>query len=344
MANSGRTIGAMLLLAVAQCSIAEGVGRDGVATMELRPTHIDADGNQRVFEKAFEPGTEGADNLSHARRSTVYLGGLELPKQASATGYHRTERLKFTSRASAFLYAYPTPQSKGAMTSRGDKGEGATRRDEYGVWIITCKHAVENDAFVGIRLNTTNGSSLTYVTTEGSWRRDDGADVAVLRFVGWRNAQIDLAMFEFGQAVEKERIMTNALFEGTPVALVGYPISMLKSRIRNYPVVQFGYIAQIQGYLANDRNHDVFLVGGAVFPGNSGGPVLIPGGTPTAVTRYFKRGLLVGMVCAQQPAPVGTQGGWRYDIRQSADLAQVVPMATIHRAIERSGVWEVQSN
>ena len=366
--------GTILLVSILLCSIAEGAGSNHDAAKDLRPAHIDVDGDQDVIEKAFEPGTQGADNLSHARRSTIYLGAVRAPKQEPRIGYHRTMEMQFTSRASAFLYAYPTPKSKATMEGGENRvkifyGANATIRafplsgshitrfsmcafgfpnristgigkiqatptlrgayessqtathspnplllldlhysirnvhpenidgsrkeaNEYSVWIVTCKHAVENGPFIGVRLNTTTGSSLTYVTTGASWRRYEHADVAVLNFKGWRNPDVDLAMFEYGQAVEKEEIVSNALYEGTPVALTGYPISMLQTPDRNYPVVQFGYIAQIQGYLADDKNHTAFLIGGAAFPGNSGGPVLIPGGTPTAVTRYFRRGLL----------------------------------------------------
>ena len=326
------------------CSIAKGAGSNHDAAKDLRPAHIDVDGDQDVIEKAFEPGTQGADNLSHARRSTIYLGAVRAPKQEPRIGYHRTMEMQFTSRASAFLYAYPTPKSK--TTMEGGENINGRRKEgnEYSVWIVTCKHAVENGPFIGVRLNTTTGSSLTYVTTGASWRRDEHADVAVLKFKGWRNPDVDLAMFEYGQAIEKEEIVSNALYEGTPVALTGYSISMLQTPDRNYPVVQFGYIAQIQGYLADDKNHTAFLIGGAAFPGNSGGPVLIPGGTPTAVTRYFRRGLLLGMVCAQRPAPTRVGNRWTFAISQSAYLAQVVPMATIHKAIEQSGEWELRAN
>ena len=333
----------MPLVLILLCSIAVGVGRNEANAKEQRPTHINVDGDQEVIEKAFRPGTQGTDNLSHARRSTIYIGAVRSQKQGLGIGYHRTKEMLFTSRASAFLYAYPTPMSKTTMEAQEARGESRRESTEHGVWIVTCKHAVENEPFIGVRLNTTAGSSLTYVTTGASWKRDEQADVAVLKFKGWRNPDIDLAMFEYSQAVEKERIVRHALYEGTPIALTGYPVSMLRARDRNYPVVQFGYIAQIQGYLAGAQNHAVFLIGGAIFPGNSGGPVLVPGGTPTAVTRYFRRGLLLGMVCAQRLAPTSTDKGWTYDIRQSGYLAQVVPMAAIHKAIEQSGVWKVEA-
>ena len=225
------------------------------------------------------------------------------------------------------------------MEITSDSDEKPARKDNYNVWIITCKHSVEDGTFIGVRLNTVTGSSLIYVTTASSWRQNRRDDVAVLKFQGWRNAEVDLAMFEYGQAADKEQLMSNEVYEGTPVVLTGYPIGMLRSAHRNYPVVQYGYIAQIQGYLADPPTHDVFLVGGAVFPGNSGGPVLVPGGTRQAVTRYFTRGLLVGMVCGQRLAPTVIDKLVSFEIKQSADLAQVVPMAAIHRAIELSGEW-----
>ena len=336
-------LGIMFLASMLFYFVAEGSESSGETVEDLRPTHIDVDGDQDVIEKAYEPGSHGADNLSHARRSTVYIGSVQLPMQDPRIGYHPTKEIRFTSRATAFVYAYPIPKFKTVMDARGDDDGNKSERIEHNVWIVTCKHAVESHPFVGVRLNTTTGNSLTYITRGASWRRDEEADVAVLRFNGWRNPGVDFAMFEFGQAVEKEAFVNNALYEGTPVALTGYPISMLRTPDRNFPVVQFGYIAQIQGYLAGDQNHPVFLIGGAVFPGNSGGPVLIPGGTPTAVTRYFRRGLLLGMVCAQQTAPTRIQDQWNFAVSQSAYLAQVVPMATVHRAIERSPEWKLQA-
>ena len=343
MKKAWHNSGTILVVSMLLWFLPEGAGGNNDTGKDLRPAHIDVAGDQDVFEKAFEPGTKGADSLSHPRRSTVFIGSAEFPTQDLGIGFHQTEHIRFTTRASAFLYAYPTPKSKRTMDVREEGQSTGKDTNEYGVWIVTCKHVVKNHPFIGVRLNTTTGSSLTYVSTGASWRRDDKADVAVLRFKGWRNPDIDLAMFEYDQAIEKDDIVANVLYEGTPVALTGYPISMLTTPDRNFPVVQFGYIAQIQGYLEGDKNHPVFLIGGAVFPGNSGGPVLIPGGTPRAVTRYFRRGLLLGMVCAQRQAPTRTRTEWTFKISQSAYLAQVVPMARIHRAIEQSGEWNVSS-
>ena len=332
-------IGAILLTLIVNCLIVEGTESRGADPSYLRPQHIDVDGDQNVIEKAFKPGTLEVDNLSHARRSTVYLGGAQPTKLAPRTGFYRTAEIKCTSQASAFIYAYPTPNAKTAMESQVGDNESATQTTDYGVWIVTCKHAVNKHAFIGVRLNTITGSNVTYLTNVSSWKQSQRADVAVLKFEGWRNREVDLAMFEYRQAADKEKLVSNTLHEGTPVVLTGYPVGMLPSTLRNYPVVQYGYITQIQGYLTDDQNHDAFLVGGAAFPGNSGGPVLIPAGTPKAVTRYVRRGLIVGMVCAQRLAPTVTDEGMTYTIRQRAYLAQVVPMEAIHEAIEQSGEW-----
>ena len=312
------------------------------ASKDLRPTHIDVDGDQNIIEKAFEPGLQGIDNLSHARRSTVYIGGVPLSAPATQHGVHPTAKVTFKSQASGFLYAYPTREAKARLASPSSSNTTlAPTTTQHNVWIVTCKHAVQNQPLVGIRLNTSADGSVIYLTPSTSWKQSSSDDVAVLNFSGWRSTELDLALFEYGQASEKERLNKNALYEGTQVAFIGYPITMLRSSRRNYPVVQYGYIAQIQGYLAGEPSHNVFLVGGAAFGGTSGGPVLIPAGTPKAVTRYFRRGLLLGMVCAQRLAPTVTDDPQvNRKIRQNAYLAEVVPMEAIHNAIENSGEWQ----
>ena len=339
MKKKGHALGAILLLSVAQCFAAGKTQSNDASGPELRPQHIDIEGDQNIIEKAFEPGSEEADKLAHARRSTVYIARVVSSKHGIRTGFHRSEDLQFGSQGSAFIYGYPTPRSKQVTkVESGSTGSGR-KTNEHGIWIVTCKHVVNGQGWIGVRLNTTTGKSITYVTAESSWKKDHRADVAVLRFTAWRNLEVDFAMLEYTQAAEKDRLVSNAIYEGTPVALTGYPVGMLRSTDRNYPVVQYGYIAQIQGYLADDPGHDVFLVGGAAFPGNSGGPVLIPAGTPKAVTRYFRRGLLLGMVCAQRLAPTIVNRVPTTQISQSAHLAQIVPMGAIHKAIELSGDW-----
>ena len=316
-----------------------GADSNGIPPNHLRPQHIEVEADQNIIEKLFTPGMQRADNLSHARRSTVYLGGVQSAKLTPGRAFYRSEEVQFSSQASAFIYAYPVRASKSDMNHQADINEDANQTLEYDVWIVTCKHAVNQHALIGIRFNTITGGSVTYLSKAPWWKQDPHADIAILRFKGWRNQEIDLAMFVHGQAVDKERLVDNALYEGTPIALIGYPVGMLPSRVRNFPVVQYGYIAQIQGYLTADQIHDVFLVGGAAFPGNSGGPVLIPAGTPKAVTNYFNRGLLLGMVCAQRLAPTVTGQGTTGTVSQNAHLAQVVPMTEIHEAIEQSGEW-----
>ena len=335
-----QVIGTILLLSIPHWPAVAGTKSPVTASNDLRPTQIDVDGDQNIIEKAFEPGLQGSDALSHARRSTVYVGAIQSRIPAPQQGYYPATEVTFTSQASGFLYAYPTRLSKTKLEYHSGSNETSVQTAEYNIWIITCKHALNNQQFSGIRLNTSMGDSVVYLIRSSSWKQNPNADVTVLKFEGWRNVGLDLALFEYTQAAEKEHLTQNALYEGTQVVFIGYPITMLPSSQRNYPVVQIGYVAQIQGYLAGEQAHDVFLVGGAAFGGTSGGPVLIPAGTPKAVTRYFRRSLLLGMVCAQRLAPTVT-GNPLVDrqVRQNANLAEVVPMEAIHQAIEKSGEW-----
>ena len=332
--------GTILLLSTIHWPAVAGTKSPVAASSDLRPTHIDIGGDQNIIEKALEPGLQRSDALSHARRSTVYVGAIQSRIPTPQQGYYPPTEVTFTTQASGFLYAYPTRLSKAKLANSSDSNETSEQTGEYNVWIVTCKHALNNPQFSGIRLNTTADDSLVYLIQSSSWKQHPNADVAVLKFEAWRNVELDLALFEYTQAAEKERFTQNALYEGTHVVFIGYPIAMLPSLRRNYPVVQFGYVAQIQGYLAGEQAHDVFLVGGAAFGGTSGGPVLIPAGTPKAVTRYFRRSLLLGMVCAQRLAPTVTGNPLvNRQVRQNANLAEVVPMEAIHQAIEKSGEW-----
>ena len=340
MTRMWNILGFILLLSTTAWPVVAETQSSVTDSKDLRPIHIDVDGNQNIIEKAFEPGLKGTDNLSHARRSTVYLGGVQFNIPAPQEGYYPASEMTFKSQASGFLYAYPTRASKARLASGSNSNANQTQTTEYNIWIITCKHTLHNQHFAAIRLNTSTDGSVIYLTPSTSWKQSSSADIAVLNFKGWRNNALDLALFEYTQAAEKKHLRDNALHEGTQVAFIGYPITMLPSSRRNYPVVQFGYVAQIQGYLAGEQSHNVFLVGGAAFGGTSGGPVLIPAGTPKAVTRYFTRGLVLGMVCAQRLAPTVTGNPLvDYTIRQNAYLAEVVPMEAIHNAIENSGEW-----
>ena len=184
-------IGVILLLSIAHCPVVAGTKSFVAESKDLRPTHIDVDGDQNIIEKAFEPGLQGTDNLSHARRSTVYIGGVQASIPVPQLGYYPATEVTFTSQASGFLYAYPTRASKAKLHNCSNSNETPAQTTEYNIWIITCKHALNNQQFAGIRLNTSTNGSVIYLTRPSSWKRSPSADIAVLNFKGWRKTELD---------------------------------------------------------------------------------------------------------------------------------------------------------
>ena len=120
-------------------------------------------------------------------------------------------------------------------------------------------------------------------------------------------------------------------FEYTPVAIVGFPIGMIEGGLRDYPVVRSGRIAQITGYLEDDPGHRTFMVDGSVFPGNSGGPVVIPEGSPSLNGLYRLTGgsVLIGMVSERTFSPLLVG-------RENADLVGVVTMEAINEVVHQA--------
>ena len=159
------------------------------------------------------------------------------------------------------------------------------------MWIVTCKHCVQDKPVVAIRMDTSGGTRV-YTISSAKWWMHPKEDVAVTP-LGLDNDgdeipdEIVADAFrgvEFG-AVGRERTATRlqmkrtGFYESTPVAMIGFPVGMIEGGRKNYPAVQTGAIAQIQGYLDGDADYKGFLVDGSAFAGNSGGPIVVRKGT-----------------------------------------------------------------
>ena len=69
----------------------------------------------------------------------------------------------------------------------------------------------------------------------------------------------------------------------------------MEAESKDHPIVRYGMLAQIQGWLREE--HDTFLVDGSGFPENSGGPVVTkPQFGAVEGTQNVPGAWLVGMV------------------------------------------------
>ena len=140
-------IRAILLLLILDSPVVA-QAEDAVASPpHLQPLHVDVDGDQNLIEKDFSPGNAESDNLSHARRSTVYVGGVELDIHEPRLDYYRATALDFTTRASGFVYAYPTRKSMEERGEQTDKSKITNRLTAYDVWDRYLQTRVEGPVY-----------------------------------------------------------------------------------------------------------------------------------------------------------------------------------------------------
>lgn len=239
--------------------------------------------------------------------------------------------------AIGFLYAYPT--------SEGQPHDG------FRLWLVTCKHVIlpvgeENPDEIMVRLNKSGNRGMQ--TFRISLRQDEGpewtlhpeADAAVIP-TSWPDLEskgVQWKTFAAGRnALKRKDAGEVGLSEGDEVFVLGVPTGWRASR-PDHPIVRYGMLAQIQGWLREE--HDTFLVDGSGFPGNSGGSVVTkPQFGAVEGTQNVPGAWLVWMVSERRLShcPVET-----------ADMIECVSMdlidETVVLAMQSEGSAEIATN
>ena len=251
--------------------------------------------------------------------------------------------------ASAFLYAYPKTWTAGENNS------------DFRLWLVTCKHVINSLMQRGkimVRFNTSMDSLIRSVlaTLQDSpassdkkisifehlvnkqkqtfrislkpgggpnWTLSETADVAVIPAYPEHLVKEHIQWGSFSarkNAVTREGFVKFGLGEGDDVFMVGFPVGW-RTGWQDWPIVRKGILSQVQGFLKGD--HLTYLVDGSGFPGHSGGPVL------TKDIYNMPGYRLIGMVSSSSLHV-------KDDIREMADLINVVPVDQIDRTIEQA--------
>ena len=120
--------------------------------------------------------------------------------------------------------------------------------------------------------------------------------------------------------------------EGDGVFVLGFPLGMSGER-RNDTIVRQGIIARARDW-REGRSHHI-VIDANIFPGNSGGPVVIKPEAGSIQTAY-----LIGMVASYKPyrdvAVSQNTGNPRVIFEENSGLANIVPIDVIHETIERA--------
>ena len=240
------------------------------------------------------------------------------------------------SHATGFLYGRPT----------GDTDENG--RKQYQVFLVTNRHvfqkAAERSDTLHARFNRLfeTGTNIYPLKLEHfSWtvHPDANADVAVMTInPEWLNSSgVEYFFFQDDDhAVSLEQARAVQVSEGDGVFVLGFPLGE-SGEERNYAIVRQGIIARIQDWLNGAAR--TFLIDASIFPGNSGGPVLLkPEIASIRGTKPNDRCALIGMVSSYLPyreVAVSQQTGLpRMIFEENSGLGHVVPHDVIHEAVE----------
>ena len=242
--------------------------------------------------------------------------------------------------ATGFLYGWPS----------GETDENEAKR--YWVYLVTNRHVFEKASkqvvSLHARFNRPIGVESKIYTiplkgTDGSdsWvvHPNPNADVAVLKInprlleadnIEFELFASDVNTFTLDQAREIE------VSEGDGVFVLGFPLGQAGDE-RNYAVVRQGIVARVQDWLKG--NAQTFLIDASIFPGNSGGPVLLkPELTSIRGTKRNDRCGLIGMVSSyltyQEVAISQQTERPRMIFEENSGLGVVVPHNVIQETIQ----------
>ena len=236
--------------------------------------------------------------------------------------------------ATGFLYGEEIPE-----TRVGDLAN-------HWLFLVTNRHVVEDSPNLVARLNYSvgQGSRLYDLRlneaggpTPWSFHPNPVCDVAVasIELPQLHADGIEYEYFPKSLTLSLDRAKDIQVSEGDGVFVLGYPMGIAGEE-RNYPIARQGSIARIRDWL--EGHSQTLLIDAPVFPGNSGGPVILkPEMFSVADTKSNSLAYLIGMVSSYLPykdVAVSPQTGRpRVIFEENSGLARIVPANIIHETV-----------
>ncbi|MFY3739739.1 MAG: S1-C subfamily serine protease [Candidatus Nitrosomirales archaeon] len=199
--------------------------------------------------------------------------------------------------ASGFLYGHYLRTLEDGITA------------EFKTYLVTNRHVFENLETVIVRFNPkTNEPAREYTinlkTQEGNplWINHPNSkiDIAILPINYSLIQDMQVSFFESDAHVANiKKLNELGIIEGDFVYVLGFPMGIVGAQ-RNMVIVRSGIVARIRDALAKDN--EKYLIDASVFPGNSGGPVILkPELTAIKGTKPQDRAYLIGVIISYVP-------------------------------------------
>jgi len=273
--------------------------------------------------------------------SVVAIGGI-VPDAVAPDG--RVLTTKWATIGTGFFYGHLA------------KGDPDIKKRLYNVYLVTAKHVIDDwktiqaqkKAVSDLKIrvnpispNTATEFSIKEVADRGpNWTDNPNRkDISVISINLDLLRQKSYQVFFFPgdeMAADIAKLKSIQVSAGDGVFVLGFPMGQ-SGVLRNYVIVRQGVIAKIDEML--DKASDSFMIDSLVFPGNSGGPVVLKAdinaiqGT-TAQSRAF----LIGVVRAYEPyidmAVSAQTHRPRITFEENSGLAEVLPIDYVEDAIK----------
>ena len=225
--------------------------------------------------------------------AVVALGGDQSVQDPDGKGH-----VRWVTEGTGFLYGYLV-QNDSDLAKR-----------QYAVFLITAGHVLKEHITSGeqsihVRLDALEFSSasqeLEIPISNWFFHPNPNVDLAAMPvpITFLRDHGLQSAFFPNDEgAVTKDQLRELGVSAGDGVFILGFPLNLTGEQ-RNYVIVRQGAIARIQELLENASTS--FLVDLFVFPGNSGGPVVLrPEIVAIQGTKANSKALLTGVVISYQ--------------------------------------------
>ncbi|MGC2518951.1 MAG: serine protease [Burkholderiales bacterium] len=236
----------------------------------------------------------------------------------------------------------------GFLVGRHHK-EVATDQKNYHLFLVTNKHVLKNVESIVVRFNPKTDEPARDYDISLTPRKE-------LVLVGHPNSDIDVVVIYIDASVlEKDQarfaffaldehtlriadVKDHGTSEGDFIYVLGFPMGIV-SPDRQYVIVRAGVIARLRD--AVDQRSREFLIDANVFPGNSGGPVVLkPEIVSIEGTKTINRAALVGIITSYvqyQDIAISQQTGRpRIIFEENSGLAAVVPSDCIIETVEEA--------
>jgi hypothetical protein len=226
-------------------------------------------------------------------------------------------------------------------TEKVEEGE----RKHYQLWLITNKHVVVSKRSLYLKFNSAQELSstdykATLVSRNGRplWVGHPKADVAAI-FINAPVLEKEQRRFNYFRSDEhmmsRDEMSSLGVTEGDGVFVLGFPMGLVAPE-RQYAICRGGYVARIRDYLEDKA--ETFLTDCMVFPGNSGGPVVLcPSALAIQGTKPVGKAALIGMVESYVPyrdVAVSQQTKLpRVVFEENSGLASVVPLDAVRETV-----------